>query len=366
VLKKTIKRFTLSPRIKDVINTAGWPLAATLLGLLFGAIIIMASGFNALRVYGVRFEKSFFDFYYFLQVLTRASPVILCGMAAALSWRAGYINLGMEGQMTAGGFIATVCALFLPGPPWFIVGVSIAAGCLAGALYALVPTILQWKCNVSLIISTLMLNYVATYITSYYVSFPLKDLSGDQIAHQTPLIARNLRFLRFLPPNTFNFGFVIAIASVFVMLFIMKKTVFGYESKMGGLNPNFARYGGIKQVKIMLLTMGLSGALAGLAGCIEVFGARFRFTDGMFANAGYAWTGLMAALIGGFHPIAVFLYSVFLVGLSIGGQALQRTFGLPLQIAYIIQCVITLFVAVRITAGFFKKRKTVNEAGSQT
>lgn len=353
----TKSRTIASAPLKNIIDSAGWPLAATVFGLIFGAAIITASGENPFSVYGVMFQKSFFESWFFMQVLTRASPVIMCALAAAVSWRAGYINLGMEGQMATGGFVATVCALFIPGPAWLVMTIAIVLGCLAGALYALFPTILYWKCNASLIITTLMLNYVARFITSYYVSFPFKDTAGDGLADQTAVIDQSLRFTRLSPTSTFNTGFIIAILAVIAVLFIVKRTVFGYESKMGGLNPSFARYGGIKQTKIMMLTMGLSGALAGLGGCIEVFGVKYRFIDAMFSDAGYAWTGLMAALIGKFHPAAILIYAIFLVGLDVGGQALQRSYGLPLQIAQIIQCAITLFVSVQIAIRFKKRKK---------
>ena len=126
---------------------------------------------------------------------------------------------------------------------------------------------------------------------------------------------------------------------------------------MGGFNPSFARYGGVKQVKVMLITMALSGGIASLGGITEVFGLKYRYVDGMLTTTSYAWTGLMAALIADLNPIGMFFVSIFLSGLQIGGSAIQRSLGIPLEISTIIQCCITLFVSVKIVFKFVRKSK---------
>ena len=165
--------------------------------------------------------------------------------------------------------------------------------------------------------------------------------------------------------STFNAGFIVAILVVVFMVFITRKTVFGYESKMGGFNPSFARYGGTKQVKVMLITMALTGAIASMAGSAEVFGLKYRYADGMLSSTSYAWTGLQAALIAGLDPVGMFFVSIFLSGLQIGGSAIQRSLGIPLEIATIIQCCITLFVSVKVVIRFVKKPKAAKEGGKQ-
>ena len=209
------------------------------------------------------------------------------------------------------------------------------------------------------------MNYIANYITSYFVTYPLKDTAGDGLAIQTPEIAEALRLPRLSSTSTFNAGFLIAIAVVLLVLFISRKTIFGYESKMGGFNPSFAQYGGTKQVKVMLITMALAGAIACVAGNAEVFGLKYRYTDGMLSTTSYAWTGLQAALIAGLDPVGMFFVAIFLAGLQIGGSAIQRSLGIPLEIANIIQCCITLFVSVKITIRFVKKSKAAKKGGAQ-
>ena len=338
------------------------PLVATVFGLLVGAAVILACGQNPGAVYLEMFTKSFFSPYYLFSTLTRATPIIICAMATGMAWRAGYINIGVEGQMVAGTFAATVAALYLPGPPPLAALLAWLIGMAAGALYALLPAVLNWKFQVSMVITTLMLNYVANNLASYFVTYPLKDTSGDGLALQTPEIAEALRLPRLSSTSTFNAGFLFAVAVLLFMLFVTKKTVFGYESKMGGFNPSFARYGGTKQVKVMMITMALSGAIASLAGTAEVFGLKFRYADNMLSSTSYAWTGLMAALIADLDPLGMFFVSIFLSGLQIGGSAIQRSLGIPLEIATIIQCCITLFVSVKLVFRLTRKQSAKAEA----
>ncbi len=340
------------------------PALATLFGLVVGALVIVACGENPFAVYKEMFTKSFIQPFYLYSTLTRATPIIICAMATAMAWRAGYINIGVEGQMIAGSFAATVAAIYIPGPPILVAILAWLIGMCVGALYALLPAILNWKYQVTMVITTLMLNYVANYITSYFVTYPLKDPAGDGMALQTVAIDKAMCLPRLAPKSTFNAGFIVAVAVVLFMIFITKRTVFGYESKMGGFNPSFARYGGAKQVKVMLITMALSGAIASLGGMTEVFGLKYRFSDGMLTSPSYAWTGLMAALIADLNPLGMFFISIFLSGLQIGGSAIQRSMGVPLEISTIIQCCITLFVSVKLVFRF-KKRKKDTEGENQ-
>ncbi len=333
----------------------GRPLLAIVMGLVVGAAVIFIAGENPLYVYGQMFEKSFFNLYYLMQTLTRSVPITVCALAIIAAWRAGYINLGVEGQMITGAFVGTVVAVYVPGPAPLVFILAAVCGMAAGAALSLFAAFIYEKFNVSIVISTLMMNYAATFITSYFITFPLRD-PASELAIQTMEIPLGLRLPRLVEGNTFNLGFVITVGLVALLLFVCNKTNFGYESKMTGLNPVFARYGGIKSRKVMYATMALSGALAATAGMLEVAGVKFRFIDGMFTSTSYAWTGLMSGLISALHPVGSFAVSIFLSGLQVGGQAIQRTTSIPLQVATLIQSTITLFVSVKLLARFRRGR----------
>ena len=339
-------------RRKKLIDDVGSPLIAILAGLVVGAIVMLLTGTDPLFAYKEMFTKSFFRPYYLAETLVRSAPIMLSGVAAAVAWRAGYINLGMQGQMTVGGLVATVMAIYLPVHSWWGTVLCFLGGMGAGALTALIPTYLDHKFKASLIITTLMLNYAITHITNYFVAYPMRDPAGDGMAQQSIQIEQSLRFFRFSNKNAMNTSVFLAVVVVILLSFVFAKTKFGYESKITGLNKNFAQYGGIRSMRTMFQTMALSGALSGFAACIEIFGVRYRFVNSMFSSTGYAWTGLMAMLIAGYNPLLTLVYSIFLAGLNIGGTALQRNVGVPMQIADIIQCCITLFVSVKILHEF--------------
>jgi len=347
--------------LKDVVATALFkirgPILATFFGLLIGAVVILICGENPFIVYASMFEKAFIKPYYLAETLTRATPIIICALATAVSWRAGYINIGVEGQMVTGTIVAAIVALKMPGPALLVLLIAWLSGMIAGALYALIPAIIQRKFGASLIIISLMLNYVANNITSYFVTYRLKDTAGDAMAIQTPSFRDGIRLLRFAKGSTLNIGFIIAIILVALIIFFEKKTILGYESKMTGYNPNFAKYGGVKEKKVMFLTMALSGAIGAIAGCTYAFGVSGRFIDGMLTSTNFAWTGLMAALIADLNPIGILISSIFLSGLQIGGSTLQRSMSIPSEIATIIQCCITLFVSIKILITFKQRKK---------
>ncbi len=331
------------------------PVIATILGLLVGAVFIIASDENPIEIYQTMFSRSFLSPYYLSQTLTRATPIIICGIATAAAWRAGYINIGVEGQMITGSFAATLAAIYIPLPGPLLLIVSILLGMLAGSIYASIVSVLNMKFGSSIVICTLMLNYVANYIASYLVSYPFMDPYGDGISLVTQTIPESVQFVKLSTTNNLSIGIIIAAIVVIAFYFMERKTVFGYESKMTGFNPNFAKYGGVFERKVMLKTLALSGAIAALAGICEIYGSKYRYTDNMFTSASFAWTGLMAALISNLHPIGIFFTSIFLSGLQVGGQAIQRTSSIPIQMATVIQSSITLFVSAKLGVQFFSK-----------
>lgn len=328
------------------------PIVAIFVGLLIGAIIMIFVGTNPFFAYKEMFGKSFFNVYYLGQTIVRSCPIMLAGVAAAVAWRAGYINLGMQGQMCVGGLCAALVGLFFPVKSWWVTILCFVVGMAAGAIWALIPTFFYHKFNASIVITTLMMNYATNFLTDYFPAYPIKDLSGDKMALQSPQIDASMRLFRFSPKNAFNIGVFITVIVIVALHFYLKKSRFGYESRVTGLNKHFADYGGINSKKMLFRTMALSGAICGLGACIEIFGARYRYISGMFTSTSYSWTGLMAMLIAGYNPIMTMVYSIFLSGLTIGGQALQRSVGLPMQIAEIIQASITLFFSVKIMFNF--------------
>lgn len=345
--------------LKSSISELGQPLFAIAAGMLIGAIIILAMGESIFEIYGAMFQGGFGTSFYFLATLTRAIPIILCGLGAAFAWRAGYINIGGEGQLIFGGFVTAVSALYLPFRGVIGAVIAIALGMLAGGLYALLAAWLDDRFGVILVISTLMFNYIANYITYYFVSFPLKDNTGDGLVAKTLTIDKSMWIPRLgiVKGSTFHYGFFLAILVMVIILFIIKKTTFGYESRMGGLNKCFAEYGGVKRTKVMFITMFCSGAICAFGGSIEVLGLKHVYMHDMLRSPSYAWTGLMAALIANLNPIGTVICAIFLAGIQTGGAAIERSTNVPLEITMVIQAVITLLVSAKLLNHAIKVRK---------
>lgn len=329
------------------------PLVSVVIGLLIGALIIALSGFNPLNAIQGLITGGFGTTYAMTTTLTRATPIIFAGLAGALAWGSGYPSLGAAGQMVIGALASSIVAIACPGPDLFVLVMSLGAGILAGMVYSFISIYITQQFGLYLLIITLMMNYIADYIGSYFASYVVKDPMGlDSSAIQTQLIEGAI-LPRLMKGYTLHFGFVLAIIVTLVIFFVMKKTTFGYKAKMGGLNPFFADYGGIKSTRMMYYVLLLSGALAGLGGAIEVLGTRYRFVDGMITSPGYAWSGIIASLMSSNHPIGIFVSAIFLAGMTTGGSSIERSMGVPSEVTIIIQGIITLLI----TAKFVVKRK---------
>lgn len=352
----------MSPRqrLAGLLNALKLPLIAIVIGLAAGGIIIACSGINPfLAVLGL-LKGGYGSVYLFFTTLTRATPIILAGLSSAMVWGSGYESLGMGGQMTMGALVAAVTATACPGPAPFVVLVSLLAGAAAGVAYSFVPTWLNQKFQVSLLIVTLMMNYVADNISSYFVTYVVKDPYGaDSSALQTEEITAVLPKL--LGRYSLHAGFLLTVLVVIGLYFLMNYTVFGYQARIGGLNPRFADYGGINSRKMAYLVLCLSAAIAGMAGAIEVLGVRHRFVDQMITSPGYPMSGVTASIMANYDPFGTMVSAIFLAGLTTGGSYIERNMGVPSEVSQVIQGVITMLVTIKIVLRLRKNRKQVGE-----
>ena len=350
--KKTIKKL-FKPFIQ--------PLFAITISLFFGAIVIAIAGENPLEIYKIMLKGAFGNQYYLLTTLNRATPIIICGLGAALAWSSNYMGIGGEGQMIWGGFICAISAIYIPGPMWLKFLLAIIISAVFGGLYSALSAWLLDKFEMSLAISTLMLNYVAQYVTMHYVANKFLNSEGDRKMVQTNLIPEGLRLPKIFEGYPLHYGFIFAVALVFVMWFVNNKTTFGYETKMTGFNIDFCNYGGVNGKKVMYLVLFISGAICALAGASEVLGNQFRYIHNSYVSTSYAWVGLNAALISNYNPIGVLITSIILAGIQTGGAAIARSTSIPIEISQVIQGCVTLFISAKIIINFAKNRKKKGE-----
>ncbi|CAM4204673.1 simple sugar transport system permease protein [Paenibacillus endophyticus] len=333
------------------------PLLAVIVGLAAGAIAIVIVGGSVMETYAEMWKGAFGSFYFLTNTLSRATPIILIGLGVALAFRAGFFNMGSEGQMVLGALSAAVTAIYLPGSGLVKLIAAIIAGIIAGGIWSAFAGWLDARFRMNLLITTLLLNYIATLFAGYMVSYPLKDRTGSAAMAQTVMLDQSVWLPKLFKGMSLHAGFILAVVGAILLFLFMRYTVKGYEIRMLGGNPLFASYGGVQRGKMMLISMFVSGGFAGLAGSVEVLGTQYRYLDGALTSPGYAWSGIMATLLAGSHPLGTAVAAILLAALQTGGMGMERNTEVPLEVSSIIQAVLILFVSAKFTYSFIKRKK---------
>ena len=273
------------------------------------------------------------------------TPCLLTGIAASVCFRAGIWNMGIGGQLYMGAFAATAVALYCPLPPVLYPIVCMLAGGAAGMLWGLIPALLKRFLNVNEMITTLMLNYVATLLTTYFTKI-VNGISANNNskAMATPLIHDEARLTNLIPKTNASTGIFIAVALVLALYLVYRYTIVGYEMRQVGANIRFARAGGVRTNRMYLSIFLISGCIAGLAGAIEILGVYGKFTANFASNIG--WDGIMIATIARNNPLATGVVGVLWGALKSGSlymEAITETNRLTVEI---IQAVFVLSVTI--------------------
>ena len=325
---------------------------AILTAFLAGAIVLVATGYSPIEAYGALIIGAFGDVFGIGQTFTQATPIIFTALAFLFAFKCGLFNIGAEGQLLVGAFAAALVGISFAGlPPFVHIPMALLAGALAGGLWGFIPAILKAKLGAHEVITTMMLSYVAFYVTAYMVNYPYK---APGWVPQTPLVASSAQLPRILQPTQLSASIFLAVILVGLTHYTLQKTTFGYEVRATGLNPTAAESGGISVEKEMILALVISGAMAGLGGAGEVMGVHRRFIQGF--SPGYGWDGLAVALVGGLNPVGVLLAAVLFGALRSGGMTMTRATGVPLDIVIVLQALVILFVAAPMLVRYLLKR----------
>ncbi|WP_026690981.1 ABC transporter permease [Alteribacter aurantiacus] len=339
---------------------------AITIGAVVGAIAMIVSGAPVITTYIQMWNGAFGNFYLFSSTLANATPILLIALGVGIAFRAGVFNLGGEGQMVLAAVTASLVAIYLPGPGFVKVLAAITTGFLVGGGLSMLAGWMESRFQIQLIISTLLLNYIVVLFASYLVSFPFQDRTGSAALSQTAMLDPAARLPKLFTGMTVHWGFVIALLLAVVLYVMLKHTSFGYDIMMSGKNASFAFYGGVSKTKMMLHSMLISGGLAGLAGVFEVLGSQYRFVDGSLTDPGYAWSGIMAALLAKSHPLAIVFASLFLGALHTGSLGLERNTDVPLEIANVIKATLILFITAKFSITWWQRRKKAGVSTSGT
>jgi len=316
-------------------------IIAILGAFLVGMIVLFASGHSPIEAYGAMLVGAFGDIYGIGQTFTQATPIIFTALAFLFAFKSGLFNIGAEGQLLIGGFTAALVGTSFNGLPVFIhLPLALLAGAAGGALWGFIPAVLKAKLGAHEVITTMMLSYVALYLTSYMVNYPLK---APGWVPQTVLITSSAELPRILPPTQLSASFILALIIAGITIYVLQRTTIGYEVRAIGLNPAAAESSGINIKRGLIFALVVSGAIAGLGGAGEVLGVHRRYIDGF--SPGYGWDGLAVALIGGLNPLGSVLAAILFGALRSGGMSMNRATGVPLDIIFVLQALVVLFVA---------------------
>jgi general nucleoside transport system permease protein len=319
------------------------------LGSVFflGGILMEILGESALEIYRILWRSTFGSLDDFGYVLFNATPLIFTGLAVAIGFRGGLFNIGGEGQLYVAGFVAAWMGFHFELPAVLLIPLCLVSALAAGVGWAVVPGFLKARYGAHEVINTIMMNFIAIALTNYLV-IQVYQAPGEMIPHTPEItpgarLARIADFLPILPPsNPLNVTLFIALGCVFFSHFLLKHTRWGYEIRLVGNAPETATYAGINVPRITVWTMGLSGALAGLAGVWDVMGYRYRFLDNF--SPGFGFTGIAVALLGKNHPYGVLLAALLFGALNKGALEIDILTNVPRELFLIIQAVLILFL----------------------
>lgn len=326
--------------LSAALRGAAWLLA----GVAIAAVLILAvsggaagSALSALWRGSLGSPAAFFS-----GTLVRATPLLFAGLAVTLAFRAGILNIGAEGQLLVGAAAAAAVALRLWTLPFHLQLVAaLAAAAIAGALWAAVAATLRRRFGVLEVISTLMLNFIALHLLSFLVRGPLQEPSG--IYPQTLSLAPAMRLPVVVPGTRLHAGFLLALVCALSIWWVLRHTAAGFRLRASGANADAAASAGRIDVAATTTAAFLvSGALAGIAGAVEVTGVTFALYENI--SPGYGYSAIAVALLARLHPLAVIGTAVLFGALEAGAGAMQRDAGVPAEIVKVAEALLILLV----------------------
>lgn len=326
------------------------PVLAVLAALAIGAVILLMLGANPVTAYGALLEGAFGSGNAMAETIVKATPLLLVGLGICIAFRGNVINIGGEGQMVVGALIGTLVGLNLTAwPGWVVVPLALLAGFLGGAVWGGIPGVLKAYFGVNEILSTVMMNAIAVQAMNYLLRGPMIDPAQMELASRIPQTAPLPQAFRLprLVPTRLHLGTAIAIVLAVVVYILLWRTTLGYRIRAVGENPDASRYGGIPVKQHVVVALLLSGAFAGLAGAVQVFGLNYRMiTDGsatgFTGSAGF--NGIVAALFGQLHPLGAIPASFLFGALLVGANKLQRAMQVPSAFIIALNGLVVVFV----------------------
>ncbi len=321
------------------------PLAAILVTFMITAVVILWAKANPFVAYYNFLIAPLSNQVSALEVLVKGTPLLLTGAAVTFAFSAGYSNIGAEGQLLAGAIAAAGLGMVLgPLPAVVNIPIMLVAGFAAGMLWALIPALLKVRLAVDEVVTTLLMNTVITFFISWLLNGYWRDPVSMQL--QSATIAPSTNFPRLIPHSRLHLGFIVALLTILVIYFVLRRTPLGLRMRAVGLGRNAANFNGVKVGRTMLTAALISGGIAGLAGVGEVAGIHFHLIAQI--SPGYGYTGIIAATLGGLNPLGVGLGALFIGLIDTGAQTVSSRMGIPIYLGNVVEATLLL-----VTLGMF-------------
>lgn len=346
--------FSFKKQLRKFSRSAWTPFAAIPIALGIGAIILLIAGYNPIEAYTAMWQGAFKDRAAVTEVLIKATPLIFIGAGLAVAFRCSIWNIGAEGQFYAGAVAATATGIYLGDLPSFIlVPLVLMAGVASGALWGMLAAFMKNRFGANEVVTTIMLNYVAIYLTGWLVTGPMIETKG--LFAQTAKISESAWLWRFLPPTRLHIGFIIALLVAVALYILIFKTSLGYTIRAVGINPDAARYAGINVKQKTLLAMAISGGAAGLGGAVEVSAISYRLYQ--LISPGYGFDGIAVSLLVNNNPLGVIFSGILFGALRSGAEVMQMNAKVPSVLVYLIQGLVILSVVAFGVYSYVSKEK---------
>lgn len=345
--EETERRYAAEQQRERRIISIATPFISIVIALIVSSIFILATGGSPTEAFAALFYGAFGTQRAIGETLLRTTPLIFTGLALTYGFRSGLFNIGAEGQLFLGGLAAAYFGLVLGGlSAYLAIPLTILAAAAAGAAWAFIPAVMKARVGANEVITTMMFSYIGRYFVSWVVTHPLSDKSGIPQTPQLPthsLLPKLNQVFPFLMPTRAHLGFLIACGFAVVVWAVLRYTTLGYEARSVGFNPLASQTGGISISSTIVKSLCISGALAGVAGAVEVMGVYGRLFDQF--SSGFGFTGIAVALLAKNNPIGVILAALLFGALDAGASTMQLEANVSQKVIAIIQAVIIFMIA---------------------
>lgn len=332
----------MNKKTRKAVGTALGTISMILIALLLGSVLIFLTGNSPLEAYSAMLRGAFSSPQRISELFVKLIPILLMAFGVSIAYKAQLWNIGAEGQFIMASIAATAVALYIDVPIPLRFALSLIASIAAGALYAGLAGYLRNRFGANEVITTMMLNSIASYFLMYLVNGPMQDPATD--LSQSALVPESMFFSRLIGNYRLHIGIFILLAVTIMMCFFWKTTI-GYRINLIGQGEMVATYAGINVKRTVMLTMMISGAFCGLAGWIETFGIQHRILDGIQAEYGNIST--IIALLGSLNVYGIIASACFFSVLLCGGASMQRMTEVPYSVVNVIQGLIIILVIAR-------------------